>query len=86
MCLGIGGYTTLAGRGHTHGLHGVYTLARMTLLHWGMTSKPHGNILTDARLARDNIVQQCTRMHSKGDAPELPWRPGKRLRDHSQAL
>ena len=61
----------LAGRGHTYGIHGVHTYVHMELWPCVMTSNPHGNTLTDARLARDNTVQQCTRMDLKGDAPEL---------------
>ena len=53
------------------GIHGEHTYVHMKHCHCSMTSKPHGNIRNAARLARENIVQQCTCMHSKGDALEL---------------
>ena len=44
------------GRGHTYGLHGAQTYARMKYCHCNMTSMQHGNILTDARVDRDSTV------------------------------
>ena len=70
LCLCYRSYSTQVQQSSL-GRHGEHTYVRMKHCHCSMTSKPHGSILTDARLARDDIVQQCTRMHSKGDAPEL---------------
>ena len=70
LCLCCRSYSTQVQQSSL-GRHGEHTYVRMKHCHCSMTSKPHGNIRTDARLARDNMVQQCTRKHSKGDAPEL---------------